>query len=103
MKEINTPKMKATLLTGIAQLFNLQRVHASLKEAHTALEKEVKELREWKDRVKKAGTSRLNESNAPAGGITAPPKPANQFTTPAVDALDALAKQVSDERRAKLT
>lgn len=98
----DSPKMRATLLTGIAQLFNLQRVHGALKDAHAALEKEVTELREWKARVKKAGTSRLNESNAPVNGIVAPAKPANQFTTPAVDALDALAKQVTDERRAKL-
>lgn len=98
----DNPKLRATLLTGIAQLFNLQNVHESLKKSHESLEKEVKELREYKDRVKKAGTSRLQESNAPTSGKLPAEKPANVFTTPATDALDMLAKQVSDERRAKL-
>lgn len=98
----DSPKMRATLLTGVAQLFNLQRNHAALEAKFAALEKEAKELREWKERVKKAGTSRLNESNAPTTGTLPAPKATNQFTTPAVDALDQLAKQVSDERRAKL-
>lgn len=97
----DNPKLRATLLTGIAQLFNLQRVHEALKQSFEAMEKEVKELREYKDRVKKAGTSRLQESNAPTSGKLPADKPANVFTTPATDALDALAKQVSDERRAK--
>lgn len=97
----DNPKLRATLLTGIAQLFNLQRVHESLKQSFEAMEKEVKELREYKDRVKKAGTSRLQESNAPTNGKLPAANPPNVFTTPATDALDALAKQVSDERRAK--
>ncbi len=98
----DNPKLRATLLTGIAQLFNLQRVHESLKNSYAAAEKELKELRDWKDRVKKAGTSRLQESNAPTSGPLPAAKPANQFTTPAVDALDVLAKQVTQERAAKL-
>ena len=97
----NSPRTKAILLTGLAQLFNLQKVHETLKETNAALEKEVKELRDWKDRVKKAGTSRLNESNAPANGVTPAPKPQNIFTTPTTDALDAAAKQVMEARQAK--
>lgn len=98
----DNPTLRATLLTGIAQLFNLQRVHESVKNSLAAAEKELKELREYKDRVKKAGTSRLQESNAPTSGALPAAKPTNQFTTPAIDALDILAKQVSDERAAKL-
>lgn len=99
----DNPKLRATLLTGVAQLFNLQHVHESLKKSHEALEKEVKELREYKDRVKKASTSRLQESNAPASGkLPQAQKPESIFTTPATDALDALRKQVTEERQAKL-
>lgn len=98
----DSPKLRATLLTGIAQLFNLQNVHEALKKSYDAMEKEVKELREYKDRVKKASTSRLQESNAPSGGIPQVQKPQNIFNTPATDALDALRQQVTQERQAKL-
>jgi hypothetical protein len=97
----NSPKMRAIMLTGMAQLFNLQRVHDALKAKYDALEKEATSLREYKDSVKKAARSRTPESQAPTGGAAQVTPKANQFTTPATDALDSLARQVTEERRAK--
>jgi hypothetical protein len=97
----NSPRMKATMLTAVAQLFNLQENHKNLKEAHAKLEKEVTELRTFKDKIKGATRSRLPESQAPASGAASVQKPVNQFNTPATEGLDALARQVMAERAAK--
>jgi hypothetical protein len=97
----NSPKMKATLLVSAAQLFNLQSVHKALKDSFSAMEKEVKELREFKAKLKNATRSRLQESQAPSSGAASMQKPVNQFNTGAADGLDAIAKQVMQERAAK--
>lgn len=97
----NSPRMKATMLTAVAQLFNLQELHKNLKEAHAKLEKEAVELRTFKDKIKGATRSRLPESQAPASGAAAVQKPVNQFNTPTTEGLDALARQVMAERAAK--
>lgn len=97
----NSPKMKATLLAGVAQLFNLQGAHAALKESHEKLSKEVEELRAFKDKVKNASRSRVPESQAPRAGAATLQKQTNIFTTPATSGLDAIAAQVMAERAAK--
>lgn len=97
----NSPRMKATMLTAVAQLFNLQEVHKALKAAHATIEKEVAELRTFKEKMKNATRSRLPESQAPASGSASVQKPVNIFNTNAGDALDAAARQVTAERAAK--
>jgi hypothetical protein len=97
----NSPKMKATMLTAVAQLFNLQEVHKAAKAQLETLTKENTELKAFKDKVKAAGRSRLPESQAPTSGAASVQKPVNQFNTSAADGLDALAKQVMAERAAK--
>lgn len=96
----NSPKMKATLLTAVAQLFNLQGVHDQLKTAHAALEKEATELRVYKTKIKDATRGRQQESQAAAAAASVA-KPKDLFNTHAADGLDAIAKQVMAERAAK--
>jgi hypothetical protein len=95
-----SPEMHAILITGMAQLFNLQRVDAQKTAQIATLEKQLADVTAKFEKVKNAGRSRLEESNAPASGRPAPPKPEDQFTTKAADALDALARQVVQTRAA---
>jgi hypothetical protein len=100
----DSPEMRAIMLTGMAQLFHLQRVHeaeiaSGKKKDATLTEKDatIKELTEKLDRLKSAGTSRMRESAAPASG-NLPKAKKDIDMTPAGDALDALARQVIEER-----
>jgi len=100
----DSPEMRALMLAGMAQLFNLQRIHeaeltAGKKKDDTLKERDatIKELTEKLDRLKSAGTSRMRESAAPTSG-NLPRQKKDIDLTPAGDALDALAKQVVEER-----
>jgi hypothetical protein len=99
--EDDSPKMRAIMLAATAQLLNLQRVHAGVSAKLTATEKSLAEATEKLDKLKNASVSRLRESGASTIKTTVNAKTDN-FSTPAGDALDTLAKQVVEERaRAK--
>jgi hypothetical protein len=89
--------MRAILLTGMAQLFNTQRGAAALKAELEATKTELTTLKGKWDKVVNSSRSRLDQSGAPSSSVPQPPK-TNQFTTHAADALDAIAKQVMEER-----
>lgn len=96
----DTPEMRAILLTGTAQLFHLQREHASTEAQLAAVIKELAETKAQWEKVKAASTTRLRESAANPGA-TIPPKPASeQVNVRPGDALDALAQQVMATRAA---
>jgi len=99
----DSPQMRAVLITGMAQLFNLQRVHESLvastKAKEAALQKSLDEANTQVARFKKASTSRLRDTNSLAGGGV--PKTKDNYDLKAGDALDAIGKQIADERAAK--
>lgn len=97
----DSAEMRAILLTGMAQLFHLQRVHAPMAKKIETLEKQLAEVTEKWERVKKASTSRGGESAANAAGGIVKANPTEQVNTRPGDALDALAKQVMDQRAAK--
>jgi hypothetical protein len=96
----DSAEMRAILLVGMAQLFQLQRTHSETKSRLDTAEKSLKEVTEKWEKIKSSSTSRLRESAAPSGG-TASVKPKDSFTTHATDALDAIAKQVMEARAAK--
>lgn len=97
--EDDSPRMKAILLTGIAQLTRLQNVHEALKTEHEATKKQLTDAQALIEKIKQSSTSRLRESAAPVDGKL-PQQKANIFTTPTTDALDTLAKQVTEAKRA---
>lgn len=100
----DSPKMRAILLTAMAQFLNIQRVHESLKTKSAATEarlnEELKTATDTIARFKKASTSRLSSSGAPPGGRTADqqPKPGDIFTTKPSDALDSIAKDILEKK-----
>lgn len=96
----DSPKMRATLLAGTMQLFNLQRIHERVLAEKTALEKANGELTAKLDKIKSSATSRLRESGAPADGKLPKVEKKNDFTTHPGDALDQLAKQVMETKKA---
>lgn len=97
----DSPQMRAVLIAGMAQFFNLQRVHTLMKTALAALQKEHAALVDKFAAVKQSATTRLREGAAPAEGVR-PAKPATPGTTMrTADAVDELAKQVMAERQAK--
>jgi hypothetical protein len=95
----DSPQMRAILIAGMAQLFNLQRVHASTKAEAETLKKDLTAVTEKYDRLKGASVSRLRESGAPASGSTPAAKPTT-LNTNTGDALDSIARQVMEQRAA---
>lgn len=101
----DSPEMRAIMLTGMAQLLYLQRVHDSVKQS---LEAESKSHEETKkllaeatakiEKFKSASTSRLRESAAPPNGKLPEVKKDVDFR-PASQAIDDIAKQISEERQ----
>lgn len=95
----DSPRTKAILLTGIAKLTWLNAVHeATVKELATARE-ELTKAQALIQKIKTSSTSRLRESAAPVSGKL-PEKPKDIFNTHATDALDTLAKQITEQRQA---
>lgn len=97
-----SPQLRAALLVGYAQFRNVSRLYAGLKAQSETDAKTIKDLTEKYEKLKRAGTSRLRESSAPAGGNPAATQKKDLFHAKAADSLDAIAQQVSDERNAKL-
>lgn len=97
----DSPQMRATLLTGYANMVRLQNVTTTQAAQIETLTKELTAATTKLAAIKNSATSRLRESGAPASGALPKPPTANQFTTPAADALDRIARQVAEERQAK--
>lgn len=93
----DSPEMKAILIAGMAQFFNLKSRVPVLETKLAAAEKSLAEVTAKWEAVKNASRSRLNESAAPSGGIPQP-KPGTDVNTRAEDALDNLARQVMEKR-----
>jgi len=56
------------------------------------------EVTEKYDKIRKASQSRLGESAAPTAGKPAAPKGSEQVNTRPGDALDAIARQIMEQR-----
>jgi hypothetical protein len=105
----DSAEMRAILLVGMAQLFNYQRLYAASNKQVEALKTQLSDAQKnlgevtgkW-EKVKNASTSRLRESAAPSGGVPKI-KASTDTNVRAGDALDAIAKQVMEERAAKAT
>lgn len=96
----NTPEMRAIMITGLAQLFYLQKRVPGLEKQIADLTKERDEIKGKWEAVKQSSRSRLSESGAPASGSIPQAKKQDIFTTRAGDALDAIAKQVMEQKAA---
>lgn len=96
-KNDDTPEMRAILITGMAQLFNLQRRLPALEAALSAKTKELEEIKTKWEAVKSSTRSRLQESQAPAGGMPAA-KPGLDVNQRSADALDDIARRVMEEK-----
>jgi len=97
----DSAEMRAILLIGMAQLFNLQREHKISTDRLATTEKELKETKEKWEKVKNSSISRLRESGATTTAAVQKPKSiAEQTTLSAGDALDAIAKQVMEKKTA---
>lgn len=92
----DSPRMRATLITGVMQLFNLQRVHKAQTAVFEALKKDHAALQAKWDRVKDSSRSRLEESNAPTGPQAA--KKVDIANLRTQDALDVIGKQIMEEK-----
>jgi hypothetical protein len=95
----DSPEMRAILLTGMAQLFNLQREHKTKVAELEATKKSLEEITAKWEKMKGASTTRLRESGAPSTGLPKI-KPSTETNIRTGDALDAIAKQVMEERAA---
>jgi len=96
----DSPVMRAILITGMAQLFNTQREKAKVDSQLAAITKERDALQAKWEKVKSSSRTRLAESNANPNALPTPAKKPDH-TVPAGDALDAIAKQVMEERERK--
>ena len=96
----DSPRTKAILLTGLVQLTRLQKVHEGALAKLATTEKALTEANAFVAKIKASSTSRLRESGAPVDGKL-PAAKADIFNTPATSALDALAAQITETRRAQ--
>lgn len=96
----DSPRTKAILLTGLVQLTRLQKVHEGTLAKLAAKDKELTEAKAFVEKIKASSTSRLRESGAPVDGKL-PQVKQDVFNTPATSALDALAAQITEQRRAQ--
>lgn len=96
----DSPEMRAILLAGMGQLLNLQRVDANKTAKLAAVEKELSEANAKLEKIKSASRSRLPNSAAPVTS-KAPEVKKDDFSTPTVDALENIRKQIHAERAAK--
>lgn len=94
----NTPEMKAVLVTGMAQLFNLQRRVPILESKLTASEKALAEVTAKWEAIRQSSRSRLNESAAPSGGIPAQQRSGIDVNMRASDAIDDIARKIMEQR-----
>jgi hypothetical protein len=97
----DSPQMRAILITGMAQLFNLQRIHEASVVKTATLQKSLDEANAQVARFKKASTSRLRDTNSTAPGGVPKPSEKDRFNMRADDALDAIGKQIMEEKAAK--
>lgn len=88
----DSPKMRAILAVGWAQLKKLRVEHEGLRVVTTAkiaaLEKDLAEKTAHLERIKKSSTTRLRDSSAPDGKEKSAPK--SDLTEHGSDALDRL-------------
>jgi len=96
----DSPEMRGIMLVSMAQLFQLQRVHSALKAAHEKQDARVKELTEKIEKLKSASVNRMRDSGAPPSGQLPVEKKETDFTKPATQALDEIAKDMMEKRRA---
>lgn len=101
----DSPEMRAIMLAGMAQLLYLQRVHDGAKstleaerKSHEETKKLLAETNATLEKLKKASVSRLRESAAPPGGKL-PGTTKDVDFRPASQAIDDIAKQISEERQ----
>lgn len=96
----DSPEMRAIMLASMAQHLYLQRVHGALKTAHEKATATIKELTEKIDKLKSASVNRMKESGAPPSGNLPVAKKETDFNTPATVAIDEIAKDLMEKRRA---
>lgn len=96
----DSTEMRAIMLVSMAQLFQLQRVHGALKAAHDKQSATVKELTEKIEKLKSASVNRMKESGAPPSGQLPAVKKDTDFNTPATVAIDEIARDLMEKRRA---
>lgn len=107
----DSPKMRAIMIAGMAQLLHIQRVRDIEKtqqaaekkasdEKFAALIKERDEIKATLDKFTNASVGRLREGGAAPGARTEKPAVVN-YETRTVDALDSIAVQVMQERAKK--
>jgi hypothetical protein len=92
----DSPQMRAIMLVGMAQLFNLQKVNAAQKVGMESLQKKLDDANKLIERLK--SPSRSRESGAPTNRPE-PVKTKDNFNISAGDSLDSLRKQVIETRQ----
>lgn len=96
----DSPQMRAILLTGMAQLLRLQKIHEATIPKMAALEKENAELNAKLAKFKNVSLNRVRESGAPTDGKMPEKKDGfgKLINTPAVQAVDDLARSIHEAR-----
>lgn len=93
----DSPEMRAIMIAGMAQLFYLQKIDAGKTAQIATLEKSLAEATAKLDKFKQGSVTRIRESNA-SPNAAPPVQKKDDFTQSAGEALDALRKQVTEER-----
>jgi hypothetical protein len=97
----DSPRMRAILLAGFAQLLNTQRALTSEKETSKSLKTQVEELTGKLTRFNKAGRLNKDDTGASPAAQTVTKREASPFNTNAGDALDAIKATIAQEQARK--
>lgn len=98
----DNPETYAILVAGMANLMHANRQLDAKDAENKILTAENAELKTSLAKLKNASVNRIREGNAPASGDLPKPKTDEQrlFNTPATQALDDIAKDISEKRKA---
>lgn len=97
----DSPEMRAVMLTGMAQLLYLQKVYVSTQAQFEATKTKLAEAEAKLAKFANASVNRLRETGAAPGGRNDTKPKGLDLSVHAGDALDNIAKQITEERARK--
>lgn len=98
----DSAEMRAVLLTGMAQLFKMQRDLPALSAENKSLKEKLADVQGKLDKIKQASLNRKPQSGAaPGATVKLESKTESLINTPPGQALDDAMKQIMEERERK--
>jgi len=96
----DSAEMRAILIAGMGKLLWLQRTHEGTRAELATAKKQLEDVTARLESIKKAGTTRLRGEKEPTTAKNVDLGKGNDFTKPATQALDDIAREIAEKRQA---